>query len=152
MQQLPALPGFRAWKRGVWRAAGPKGAVTAGWQSPGGWVGGVPVRLGPSPAALKNHPSLPRCWPGNLSATSPTTPDCGQGEREGLGFQNSLQKGTVPREGLLSHHRRGLPNPYPRPCGRDRILQRRSQEQTLPPASPPPPDTSQSESHACPCI
>lgn len=41
---------------GVWRAAGPKGAVTAGWRAQGSGLGRCLVRPGSSPAALKTTP------------------------------------------------------------------------------------------------
>lgn len=71
--------------RGVWGAAGPKGAVTAGWYAQGSGLGGVPGETWLFPCCPEDHPSLPRCWPGNLLATSPTTPDCGQVDGDGVG-------------------------------------------------------------------
>lgn len=49
-------------------------------------------------------------------------------------FRIPYRRGQCPGRSCLSRYRRGLPNPDPKPCSRDRILQRRSQEQTLPPA------------------
>lgn len=127
--------------RGVWRAAGPKGAVTAGWQAQGNGLGGCQMRPGFSPAALKTPQSTSvlarkpigylshhsRLWAGGWGWSGPGAK---------TSFRIHSRRGQFPGRGCLSQHRRGLPNPDPRPCGRDRILQRRSQEQTLPPATP----------------
>lgn len=42
--------------RGVWGAAGPKGAVMAGWHAQGNGFGGCWVKPGSSPAAMKTIP------------------------------------------------------------------------------------------------
>lgn len=72
--------------RGAGRSAGPKGAAL-------GWAGRRPREMGWGglgktwhPHCPEDHPSLPRCWPGNLLATSPTIPDYGQWDGEGVGL------------------------------------------------------------------
>lgn len=78
-----------AWLQGMeTRGLGSRGTkgCSDGWVArPGKWVGGEPGETWLFPCCPEDHPSLPRCWPGNLLATSPTTPDCGQGDGDGVG-------------------------------------------------------------------
>lgn len=122
---------------------------------PGKWVAMVWVK--PGPCNPEHRPCLPRCWPGALSATSPTTPSCGQGDEEGgdLGLRrrpgipskwDSAQGGAVCLPSM-----EWSAQPSPRSPAGSGLLGGGSQEQTLP-SAPADTHTPQSESHACPCI
>lgn len=93
--------------RGAGRSAGPKGAGLAGLGAGPGTRGGGGLGKTRCPHCPEDHPSLPQCWPGNLSATSPTIPDCGQRGREWAWGKDPLRSaefppvGAVPKEGLL---------------------------------------------------
>lgn len=130
----PGHPGFRRQRqeRSEWETRRTHGCSDG--------LGGRPrgVGRGGEPHRPEDHPSLPRCWPGNLSATSPTIPDRGEGPGEGMRLRpgplsNFLQMGTEPREGLFVFPAVGEwgegGTPQPRPAGR------REREQTR---SPPP--------------
>lgn len=77
-----------------------------GWvASPGNVLGACQVRPGPSPAALKTTPVYLGAGQETYRLPLPPLQTVGRGmKREGPGtkcpFQNFLQKGAVPREGL----------------------------------------------------
>lgn len=93
--------------RGAGRSTGPKGAGLAGLGAGPGKRGGGGLGKTRCPHCPEDHPSLPQCWPGNLSATSPTIPDCGQRGREWAWGKDPLRSAefppirAVPKEGLL---------------------------------------------------